>query len=130
MATNKWLDRTQPQTLYIAVILRYVTAPFDLLGGLAAWRFPLGLLIIAGLAGVCRSGRCVVHLHVPATPAKHLLTWTEGEAHAIAQQRLAEGLELYRRLPATVDGEVGDANPVRAVVDVVVRGEQFDLAIV
>lgn len=45
MPSNRWLDRTQPQTLYIAVILLYINAVFGLIaGGL----IPYGLLIIAG----------------------------------------------------------------------------------
>jgi uncharacterized membrane-anchored protein YitT (DUF2179 family) len=47
MSTNRWLDRTQPQTLYIAVILLYFNAVFYLLVG----AFGLGLVIIAGSVG-------------------------------------------------------------------------------
>jgi hypothetical protein len=35
MDTRRWLDRTQPQTLYIAVILLYINAVFSLLAGLS-----------------------------------------------------------------------------------------------
>jgi hypothetical protein len=34
MSANRWLDRTQPQTLFMAVILLYVNAAFLLLSGL------------------------------------------------------------------------------------------------
>jgi hypothetical protein len=33
MSANRWLDRTQPQTLYMAVILLYINAAFLLLSG-------------------------------------------------------------------------------------------------
>ena len=45
MSQNRWIDRTQPQTLFMAVILLYINAAFGLLfSGLN----PLGLLIVAG----------------------------------------------------------------------------------
>src|SRR6202011_3809998 len=47
MPANRWLDRTQPQTLYIAVILLYINAVFGLIFGLSA----IGLLIVAGQVG-------------------------------------------------------------------------------
>jgi hypothetical protein len=46
MADRRWLDRTQPQTLYIAVILLYINAVFQLIfGGLFSI---LGLVLVAG----------------------------------------------------------------------------------
>jgi hypothetical protein len=49
MATNRWLDRTQPQTLYMAVILLYINAVFAaVFGGLFSI---LGLAIAAGGVG-------------------------------------------------------------------------------
>jgi uncharacterized membrane protein HdeD (DUF308 family) len=48
MPVNRWLDRTQPQTLYIAVILLYINAVFGLLfGGFSL----IGLLLVAGQVG-------------------------------------------------------------------------------
>jgi hypothetical protein len=41
---NRWLDRTQPQTLYIAVILLYINAVFGLISGLSL----IALAIVAG----------------------------------------------------------------------------------
>jgi hypothetical protein len=43
MPSNRWLDRTQPQTLYIAVILLYINAVFQLLSGFSL----IGLAIVA-----------------------------------------------------------------------------------
>jgi hypothetical protein len=46
MSANRWLDRTQPQTLYMAVILLYINAAFAALtGGLFS---PILLAVAAG----------------------------------------------------------------------------------
>ena len=37
------------------------------------------------------------------------------DAYKVADQRLQEGLERLRQLGATVDGEVGDADPMHAI---------------
>src|SRR5205814_644141 len=63
------------------------------------------------------------HLLVPATHPKG--QWTEGSIHAVAEERLAEGLRHFQANGVDVTGEVGDANPVHAVGDVVLR-EPFD----
>jgi uncharacterized membrane protein (DUF2068 family) len=47
MPSNRWLDRTQPQTLYIAVILLYINAVFGLLSGFS----PINLAIVVGQVG-------------------------------------------------------------------------------
>lgn len=63
------------------------------------------------------AGPCSFHVVVPAThPSKHL-SWTEGEAQAIARRRLEEGLAWLRSMGAEADGEVGDENPVLAIGD-------------
>jgi len=54
-------------------------------------------------------GPCRFHIVVPATPPGEQLTWTEGEAAAIAQARLDRGLERFRALGAEADGEVVSA---------------------
>jgi GABA permease len=62
------------------------------------------------------------HLLVPATrpprdvAAKFESTFTE-DADEAAQRQLDVGLSWLRRLGATVDGDVGDADPVRGVGD-------------
>jgi nucleotide-binding universal stress UspA family protein len=68
---------------------------------------------------------CRFHILVPATPPQEHLTFTEGEANAIAQKRLDMALAQFRELGADVDGEVGVANPLHAIEDVFMR-EQFD----
>ena len=70
------------------------------------------------------AGAAQFHILVPATHPEHL-TWTEGQAKAMAQHRLDEALVRFRELGATADGEVGDDSPLRAIGDVL-RREQFD----
>jgi hypothetical protein len=54
------------------------------------------------------------YLVVPVThPRDH--AWSEGEVEGVAQARLDEGLEAFRKLGVEATGEVGDANPVYAV---------------
>jgi hypothetical protein len=65
------------------------------------------------------------HLLVPATPVRHQLTWTEGEAQAVARQRLDEGLARFETEGFNVSGEVGDANPMLAIADAL-RDGNFD----
>ena len=63
------------------------------------------------------AGPCDFHLVVAATPPKEHLTWTGGEAKAIASQRLAAGLDRIRAMGAEATGEVGDSSPFLAVDD-------------
>lgn len=65
------------------------------------------------------------HVLVPATTSNDQVVWTEGEARALAQERLDRALDQFRQLGAEVDGEVGDENPFDAIQDAVRDGE-FD----
>jgi hypothetical protein len=65
------------------------------------------------------------HVLVPATTSAAHTNWTEGAAHAVAQQRLDAALETFRAAGIDVTGEVGDESPVLAVGDVL-RREPFD----
>jgi hypothetical protein len=67
-----------------------------------------------------RVGACQFTLLVPATPPHEHAVWTEGEAHTIARKRMEEALERFRAEGTDVDGVVGDANPVRAIDDVLI----------
>jgi hypothetical protein len=71
------------------------------------------------------SGECLFYVVVPATPSKEHLVWTEGEAQSIARERLERAVERFRQLGAEADGEVGDANPLLAIEDVL-RNQSFD----
>ncbi|MBI4259077.1 MAG: universal stress protein [Actinobacteria bacterium] len=63
------------------------------------------------------AGPCEFHVIVPATPPREHMVWTEGEAIAMARQRLDTALERLRAMGVQADGRVGDANPVLAVED-------------
>ena len=70
-------------------------------------------------------GPCRFHVLVPATkPADHAF-WTEGEAHAIAERRLDAALSRLHGMGILATGQVGDASPVLAVADVLLR-DRFD----
>ena len=83
-------------------------------------------------------------LVVPATPVLEMvpgaaaavsvggpavLPSSPAEARALAEKRLGTGLEQLRATGASVEGVVGDANPVRAV-ETAMRGRNFDEIIV
>jgi hypothetical protein len=70
------------------------------------------------------AGEASFHILVPASHAAGA-TWTESQAVAAAQARLDAGLEAFSALGAEVTGEVGDASPVQAVGDVLLRAD-FD----
>jgi hypothetical protein len=72
------------------------------------------------------TGPARFYLVVPATHVRDQLMWTEGHDRAVAERRLHEGLVRFRSAGAHVDGEVGDANPVEAVRDVLLRHPRFD----
>ena len=72
------------------------------------------------------AGPCQFHVVVPATHPRDHVTWTEGEAIALARRRLDDALVSIRDLGAEVDGEVGDANPVDAIDDVLNVDAGFD----
>jgi GABA permease len=64
-------------------------------------------------------GPCSFHIVVPASHPSS--AWTEGEVVAMAQKRLDDALARFTELGATATGEVGDASPVRAIGDVLLR---------
>ena len=67
------------------------------------------------------------HLLVPAAHPKG--AWTEGAVRVTAEERLGEGLRHFRDHGIEVTGEIGDANPVAAVGDVLLR-DSFDEIII
>ncbi len=48
MPSNRWLDKTQPQTLMMATLLMYVNAAFALLSFLSTGFLPFLLLLVIG----------------------------------------------------------------------------------
>ena len=74
-------------------------------------------------------GPCAIHVVVPATPVKRSMTWTEGQAIAVAEEQLEQALSELRVLGAEADGEVGDADPVLAAQDAL-RDREFDAVVI
>jgi hypothetical protein len=65
-------------------------------------------------------GPCRFLLLVPVRhPMDHM--WTEGEVIATARRQLQVGLDRFHDEGIIADGETGDANPVEAVSNVVLR---------
>lgn len=62
------------------------------------------------------------YIVVPATPP-HGHTWSDGEARAIAAQRLASALQLLAEIGVEAEGEVGDERPTYAIQDVLAKRE-------
>ncbi len=57
-------------------------------------------------------------LVVPSTHVEHLLTWTEGEARAVANRVADEASQVYRGYDLRVEGaSVGDDSPLQAIDD-------------
>jgi hypothetical protein len=71
------------------------------------------------------AGPCAFHIVVPATPPREHLTWVEGDARAIARERLDRALAWFGALGAEVSGAVGDARPMLAIGDAL-REQRFD----
>jgi nucleotide-binding universal stress UspA family protein len=69
--------------------------------------------------------QCEFYVVVPATHPRDHLTWTEGEAQAIAQRRLEHALGRFRTEGANVEGEVGPEAPMDAIEEVL-RRQHFD----
>ncbi len=71
-----------------------------------------------------------VVLLVPATPVKHLTSWTTGESRAIAREKANSARRLLEASGVEVtDARVGDPDPYQAILDVV-EVEEFDRIIV
>ena len=68
------------------------------------------------------------YLVEPATPPQRGFTWTEGQARALAEERLQAARARFRAMGLEVDGEIGDADPILAVEDVL-RREEFDVVV-
>jgi hypothetical protein len=47
MPSNKWLDRTQPQTLMMATLLMYINSVFGLIDG-QLLAIPIGTILVVG----------------------------------------------------------------------------------
>jgi hypothetical protein len=74
-------------------------------------------------------GPCSFTVLVPATPGSEHLTWTEGEARAIAEQRMNDAVSGIRELGADVQGVVGDAQPLMAIGDLLLEMPQDEIVL-
>ena len=76
--------------------------------------------LIEHVRSLREEGPCRFLLLVPVRhPSGH--PWTEGEVTAAARRTLQEGLDRFHGEEIIADGETGDANPVEAVNNVVLR---------
>ena len=75
------------------------------------------------------AGPCTFHLLVPAANPHVHAFWTEGEAHAVAHQRLDDAIVHFAEEGIAATGSVGDANPIDAVTDLLLH-QEFDAVIV
>lgn len=74
-----------------------------------------GEVLLDRLRDLAEEGPAAFHVVVPATHPRHQWTWTEGEATAIAEERLERALERFGALSAEVSGEVGNERPIDAI---------------
>lgn len=68
-------------------------------------------------------------LLVPATKPRGTLTYTEGQARALAEARMAKAIASLRTVAAEIEGVVGVERPMDAVLDMI-RTHHFDEIIV
>lgn len=95
---------------------RYLVVANQTLGGSA---------LMAKLRELSADGSASFHVVVPATHPSGKWTWTEGQATAMAKQRLEEALERFGSLGAEVTGAIGTERPMDAIRDAL-RGREVD----
>jgi hypothetical protein len=86
---------------------RYLVVSNQTLGGAA---------LAAKVRSILDEGAVEFHLVVPAT-APSRFSWTEGQARAIAQERLDAALRWFSSIGAPATGEVADNHPLYAIRD-------------
>jgi hypothetical protein len=81
------------------------------------------------LAELAAHGPAAFHVVVPAEPpSTH--AWTESEARHAAQVRLDQAMPRLSTIPAELTTEIGDADPLLAVDDVLLRDPDFEAIVV
>ena len=98
---------------------RYLVVSNQTLGGAA---------LAAKVRTALEEGPAEFHLVVPAT-APSRFAWTEGQARAIATERLETALRWFSSVGATATGEVADEHPLYAIRDAL-REQQVDEIII
>jgi hypothetical protein len=81
--------------------------------------------LVARIQELARSGPCTFHVVVPATPPSDH-AWTEGEARAVAEERLNAALVRFAELGLEAAGEVGDGRPMLAIEDAIRERGPFE----
>ncbi len=67
---------------------------------------------------------------VPATPVKHLTSWTQGESRAIARDRAEAARRLLEESGVkVVEARIGDPDPFDAIIDAL-NLEDFDRVVI
>ena len=84
-----------------------------------------GEQLIEELRDLASGGPCRFHVVVPATPSHEQWVHTEGEAIAVAEDRLERAFVRFRELDAEVTGEVGSERPLDAIRDAI-RHDEYD----
>jgi len=71
----------------------------------------------ATIGELVAAGPTAFHVVVPVTPVQKGFTWDEGEARAIARERLDEAIARLQAMGAEASGEIGARDPIEAVHD-------------
>ena len=98
---------------------RYLVVSNQTLGGAA---------LATKVRWALEEGPSEFHIVVPATAHGHF-AWTEGEARAIASERLESAIGWFSSVGATATGEVADEHPLYAIRDAL-REQQIDEIII
>jgi hypothetical protein len=81
--------------------------------------------LLAMIRQLDRASPSAFHLVVPITaPRDHV--WTEGEARAVATDRLETALQRLTSFGIEADGEVGDQSPMLAIEDAIRSGGPYE----
>lgn len=81
--------------------------------------------LLATIRRIAQAGPSAFHLVVPMTPPRDHV-WTEGEARAVATERLEAALERLSAFGIEADGEVGDERPMLAIEDAIRDGGPYE----
>ena len=63
------------------------------------------------------AGPTDIHVVVPVTPVQKGFTWDEGDARAVARERLEAMVGRLKAIGAGASGEIGSRDPIEAVHD-------------
>jgi hypothetical protein len=88
-----------------------------------------GSHLIAFVKGRMSEGECRFTVLVPATPTADHLTWTEGEARTVAEDRMNEAVAQLQGMGAEVEGIVGDPRPLSAIGDVLLARPHDEIVV-